>query len=56
LEEHFTKETDDPIFLSTDPRAPPPPNPGGVASPPTRPETKRSDLFKASMLDLGGAV
>jgi hypothetical protein len=44
LKEHFTKATDDPIFLGTDPRGPPSPPPkGGVAFPHPHPHPKRRE-------------
>jgi hypothetical protein len=51
-EEPFTKWKDDPIFLDTILRGPPSSPPErGVSPPPAHPEPKRSDLFKAIMLD-----
>jgi hypothetical protein len=53
--EHFVKEKEDSIpqdvYLTDPPHSP---SEGGISSPPVPPEEKRSDLFKASMLDLGG--
>jgi hypothetical protein len=53
LKEHFVKE--DPAHLDVAATDSPPSFPeGGSSSPPVPPEEKRSDLFKASMLDLVG--
>jgi hypothetical protein len=53
LKEHFVKE--DPVPLDVAATDSPPSLPeGGLLSPPVPPEEKRSDLFKASMLDIGG--
>jgi hypothetical protein len=53
LKEHFVKEHSTPLNIAgTDSPASFPE--GGSSSPPAPPEEKRSNLFKASMLDLRG--
>jgi hypothetical protein len=53
LKEHFAKKLTAPSNIAeTD--SPPSFPEGGYLSPPVPPGKKRSDIFKASMLDLGG--
>jgi hypothetical protein len=53
LKEHFVKEDSVPLDVTpTD--SPPSLTKGGLSSPPVSPEEKRSNLFKARILDLGG--
>jgi hypothetical protein len=55
LREHFVKEKEDPVPQLVAPTDSPPSRPeGGISSRPVPPEEKRSNLFKAGMLDLGG--
>jgi hypothetical protein len=55
LREKIVKGNEDPVPQGVTPTDSPPSLPdGGISSPPLPPEEKRSDLFKASMLDLGG--
>jgi hypothetical protein len=55
LKEYFVKEKEDPVFLGTDLIGfPPLPPEGEISSPPVPPKKKISELFMASMLDLGG--
>jgi hypothetical protein len=53
LRAYFVKEDPVPPDVAPTDSAPSLPK-GGISSPPVPPEDKRSDLFKASMLDLGG--
>jgi hypothetical protein len=53
LKEHFVKEDPAPLDVAATDSPPLFPE-GGLSSPPAPPEEKRSDFFKASMLDLGG--
>jgi hypothetical protein len=53
LKEHFVKEDPAPLDVAATDSPPSLPK-GGLLSPPVPPEEKRSDLFKASILDLGG--
>jgi hypothetical protein len=52
LKDHFVKEDPAPLDVAATDSPPSLPK-GGLSSPPMPPEEKRSDLFKASMLDLG---
>jgi hypothetical protein len=53
LKEHFMKEDPAPLDVAATYFPPSLPK-GGLSSPPAPPEEKRSDIFKVSMLDLGG--
>jgi hypothetical protein len=52
LQEHFMKEDPAPLDVAAADSPPSFPE-GGLSPPPVPPEEKRSDLFKARMLDLG---